>query len=241
MAGIRSKIKNVQDKVQIYLSVHSYESAEKLLVDSLNDLGELANLRNLLGLCYHKQSKFSQAIKQFQLALEINSNFIEAALNLSIVYCDLGLYKQGEAAYLDIKSKVPASGKEQLPPLLLGRIANLHCETASYYSKAGLKAEAIKEFEKALSIYPSMPDQIIALAKLEYEVGQLASAKSRLNGFVERFSPSAIVFNLLGLILYQEGDFSAAFNYWSKSQEFDPDDRASRSLIRCMRSTNAHS
>lgn len=235
MSSIRENLKDIQEKIKIYLSVNRFSAAESLLIESLDDLGELSNLRNLLGLVYHKQSKFSSAIVEFKKALELNPKYIEASLNLSILYCDLGLYKQGEEQYQNLRTQKASGGTQQIPTLFLGRLANLHCQTAEYYEKSGLKLEAVKEYEKALNIYPNMPDRILSLANLEYEVGQMGKAKTRLREFLNKFSPDTRVYNLLGLIHYKEGDFPTSYNYWSKSQEIDSGDRVSRSFIRCLR------
>ncbi|SME89869.1 tetratricopeptide repeat protein [Pseudobacteriovorax antillogorgiicola] len=234
MPSIRAKLREIQEKVSIYLSVNRFGAAEKLLHESIEELGALSNLHNLLGLTFHRQSKFGLAIQQFQKALELNPKFIEAGLNLTILYCDLGLYQQGEQQYQNLNQTF-ASGSRQLPSLFLGRLANLHCQTAEYYEKAGLRVEAIKEYEKALSIFPSMPDKIYSLASLEYEVGHLEKAKARLREFSGKFAPNTNVYNLLGLIHYREGDYTNAHNYWTKSQEINTEDRISRSLIRCLR------
>ena len=235
MPSIRVKLKDIQERVNIYLSVGRFGAAEKLLQDSIEELGDLANLHNLLGVTYHKQSKFSQAISEFQRALELNPKFVEAGLNLTILYCDLGLYEQGEHQYQSLKLVFPTNESRQLPTLFLGRLANLHCQTAEYYQKAGLKVEAIKEYEKALSIFPSMPDKILSLASLEYDVGNLEKSKSRLKELSDKFAPNTSVYNLLGLIHYREGDYTTAHNYWIKSQEINTEDKISRSLIRCLR------
>ena len=233
MSTLRDKLKDIQERVNLYLGVNRYQSATQLLLDSMEELGELANLLNLFGVTYHKQSKFSQAIKAFKKALSLNPDFVEASLNLSIVYCDLGLYDQGNSEYHRLKSKYQDAAR--LPSLILGRLANLHCETARFYEKSGLCAEAIKEYEKALTIYPNMPDQILRLAELEYSMGQLAKCKSRVKELIEKYAPKAAAFNLLGTIAYREGDYISAQNYWMKSQEIDPDDRSSRTLMRCLR------
>ena len=237
MSNIRSKLKEIEEKVDIYLSVNRYRAAEDLVHDSLDMLGEVAKLRNLLGLVYHKQSKFSQAIQQFQKSLQINCEYIEPSLNLAITYCDLGLYQKGEKQYLEITNDYVGKGSNEIPSLFKGRLANLHCETADYYRKSGLNLEAIKEYEKALSIYPKMPDKVLELARLEYDMNHLEKAKVRLQDFAEAFSPSTLAYNLLGLIAYKEGDYSSSYNYWAKSQEIDPSDRTSRSLLRCLRET----
>lgn len=234
-SNLRNIVKGIQEKVHIYLDVSKFSAAENILTQAIKEHGNLANLHNLLAVTYHKQSKFLLAIKCFNEALQTNPRFIEAALNLSIVYCDLGLYDLGISAYNQANALIQHSEKSPLPTLFLGRLANMHSSTASYYELAGLDSEAQKEYEKALNIYPHMPDIILKLAKLEYNSRAFQKAKTRLFELTNNFAPSSQAFNLLGLIFYNEGDYSRAHSFWTKSQELDSDDRVSRTLIRCLR------
>lgn len=235
MLGYHSQLKNVHEKVSIYLSVNSFKAAEKLLNDSLETFGEAANLYNLLGVVHHKQSKFSQAISAFLKALEQNPEFIEPALNLTIVYCDLGLYSQAESEYDKLSSLFSSNQSRRLPKVFLGRLANLHCKTAEYYEKAGMTIEAVQEYEKALGIFPKMPDKAYALAALEFELGYMNKSKARLLDITKHHNPSSMVFNLLGLISYREGDYEEADRYWLKSLTTSQNNRVSQSLIRCLK------
>lgn len=86
---MRVDFAEIQQKIRIYHSVNRFEAAEKMLLSAIDEHGSMANLHNLLGVTYHKQSKFADAIVQFTKALKINQNFVEAGLNLSATFCDL--------------------------------------------------------------------------------------------------------------------------------------------------------
>lgn len=233
MTTQRERLKAIEAKVDLYLSVNRFQTAEKLIQDSLQEFGNFANLYNLLGMTYHRQSKFQEAIKAFEQALEANPKFIEAALNLSITFCDLGLYQEGEQVYRQAQDQLQ-SDKSQLSSLITGRLANLHHQTAEAYEQAGLKKEALKEYEIALNLYPHMPDVLMKLARLELKAERPDRAKGHLLEYERRFSPDPAVYNLLGLIAFEDGDFVTAKNRWSKAQDLNPEDRYSRSYLRCL-------
>ena len=90
MLRSREEISEIKKKTSIYLSVGRYEAAEKLLKMSLSEFGSIAILHNLLGLTFHRQSKFPEALEQFELSFRENPDFIEAKLNFSVALCDLG-------------------------------------------------------------------------------------------------------------------------------------------------------
>ena len=231
--SIRDTLREIQDKVDIYLSVERFQVAEKLILGALKELGDLANLHNLLGLTYHRQSRFNDAIASFENARRINPKFIEPILNLTIIHLDLGLYEEAERFYEQAKNSLEAEDS-QLSSLLVGRLANMHAETARAYEKVGLVGEAIKEFEKATALYPNMPDIILHLAQLEIQNGRRDRAQSYLLDMERRFSPDPLVQNFIGLIAYQNGDYVEAKSRWRKAQEIHPEDRLSKSYLRCL-------
>ena len=233
MSSLRAKITDIQERIALNLAVERFDVAVNLLQNSLKELGDIANLHNLLGVTFHKQSEFTKAIVSFKRAIEINPGYIEASLNLIILYCDLGLYDLARKTE-DSLSKI-TENKGNLPSLVMGRIANHHCETARYYKQNNLSSEAMREYEKALTIYPRMPDQILRLAELEFEDDQFEKVVIRLKDLVSSVGPSTEAFNLLGLAFYRLGETSNAEYYWVKSQELNSRDRTSKLLVKCLR------
>ncbi len=132
-----------------------YEAAEKLLGNALEEHGSLANIHNLLGVTYHKQSKFADAVVQFTKALKINSAFVEAGLNLAATFCDLGKYDDAKAVFTEVLSVTPPNKKQ--PELIMGRLANQHAASGDLYEQSGLFLDAIAEYRKALAMFERMP------------------------------------------------------------------------------------
>ena len=81
------------------------------------------------------------------------------------------MYKEAGTSSKRI-DKLNSKENSGLPSLNLGRIADQHIMTARSYKKSGLKIEAIREYEKALSIYPDLYEAKIELSKLRIETGQ---------------------------------------------------------------------
>lgn len=233
MPDKREQLADLSERVQINLAVNRFQVAIRLLETAIEEHGEIASLYNLLGVTYQKQSEFNAAIEAFKKALELNPSYIESAMNLAIVYCDLGYYD--EASLVEKKLEENLAKKGQLPSLVMGRLANQHCETAEFYARSGLTREAIEEYEKALSIYPKMPDKILKLAELEYQNERYEAVKNRLTKFHDTFYPSTKAFNLLGLIHYEAEEFTEAEYYWAQSQSVSPSDRTSKLLMKCLR------
>lgn len=228
----RRHLAEIHDKVTIYLRLERYQAAEELVRSALAELGPYPNLLNLLGVIFHRQSNFAQAIEFFEQAFSTNPRFLEAALNLSATYADLGFYDQAERVYSDAMGLF----KDQniLPDLVLGRLANLHNATAIGYEQAGMFDEASKEFLKALTIYPRMPDVRMRLAKIYLHRGLYQACREQLLAIVDENPSHVESLNMLGSACYRMGDYPEATRYWEKVQNFNPHDKTSKTYLRSL-------
>lgn len=226
----RAEHLEVKSKVKFYLDVHRFDAAEKLLKATLLKSGPNAGLFNLLGLTYHKQSRFSDAIKQFQLALKTNSNFVEAALNLASTMCDVSQYDNAREVFEGLSE---AMHKDlHVPQLIVGRLANQHAENGRVYAQAGLHNEAIHEYKKALALFPKLPDVKYELAGLYMKEEAFEKARSELEDLVLLQPEMIAAHNLLGLSYYKAGREDLARKQWQTAASLDPDDLTSRLYIK---------
>src|SRR5690606_25479675 len=135
----------VQNKVKFYLSVHRFEAAEKLIKAKLATLGNIAVLLNLLGIIYHRQSRFPEAITYFSKALKVNAQYVEAAVNLAATLCDLSRYDEANEVFAKLSEATgesDAKGNRVIPELIKGRIANQHAENGKLYEISGQTTQA---------------------------------------------------------------------------------------------------
>jgi tetratricopeptide (TPR) repeat protein len=233
----RSDHIEVKNKVLFYLGMQRYDAAEKLLKATLTEFQKNAALFNLLGLTYHKQSKFPEAIKQFKTALQINPNYIEAALNLVGTLCDVSKYEEAREVY----GSLSATMNEQLkiPNLIVGRLANQHAENGRVYDQAGLFDRAIAEYKKALDLFPKLADVRFELARLYLQEGILDKARSELESLIAVYPDMNKALNLLGVIYFKAGRQDLAKTAWSRSAQSNPDDATSRILMRATETWSA--
>lgn len=216
---MRADFAEINQKVRIYHSVNRFEAAEKLLLTAIDEHGSMANLHNLLGVTYHKQSKFSDAIVHFTKALKINQNFVEAGLNLSATFCDLGRYEDAKIIFSEVLASTPA-GKKQ-PDLILGRLANHHAECGRLYAQNHMPLEAIHEFKRALSIYEKMPDVKVALGQLYLKTNQMERAVYELQEAVRMFPDEPEPYLWLGICFWKSGRKTDAVTAWESSRSLE--------------------
>ena len=216
---MRIDFAQILEKVRIFHSVSRFEAAEKALLSAIDEFGSMANLHNLLGVTYHKQSKFADAIVQFTKSLKINPNFIEAGLNLSATFCDLGKYDEAKSVFSEVLAQTPASKNQ--PDLILGRLANHHAECGRLYAANNLPYEAINEYKKALSLYERMPDVKIALGQLYLKTNQMDRAVYEFQDAIRSFPDEPEAHLWLGISLWKLNRNDQAIRSWETCKNLD--------------------
>lgn len=233
MRASRTELNEIRKKVALYLSVNRFDAAEKLLRATIADHGPLANVHNLLGVTFHKQSRFLEAMIEFNRALAANPEFVEAALNLSATLCDLSRYEEARQVFAHLSEQV--NPRKRQPSLVLGRLANQHVANGQAYEESGMHGDAIQEYKKALSLFERMPDVKLALAKLYVRTGQGDRARQEFEEVVKMTPESSDAHNWLGILYYKLGRRDLAKRHWEKAQQADPNDMTARAYIRLSR------
>lgn len=231
MRADHEKIEQLEALLYIQIKHKRYRDAERLIKDALKDLGPSATIYNLLGLTYSHQSRFDDAIDNYQKALHLDNAHTEAAINLAITYCDLGLYDLAQAIYEEHTSTEATRSQVNLKHL-----AEQHSKTAQAYKYSGQFQRACSELETAISLCPHIPKIYLDLATLCLKTGDFELAKRTLKSYLSRFKSDASAHNLLGLVAYHEGDVAESRHHWEKSQKLSPEDRASKLLLRSSKS-----
>jgi len=223
---LREDLAEIQKRVQIYLSVGRYDAAEKLLKIALDEFGNAANIRNLLGVTYHRQSKFKDALEQFQQALNQNPDYTETILNMAVTLADLGLYDDSSVFFQKAESTV--NSEHGVPSLVLGRLANHHAHLGELYEHSNMKQEALDEYRKALHLYPEMPDIRLKLSRLLIELRDFEGARKELKRLEDSSRYAGISGLWLGVIHYLSGSKVQAAELWQQAKKLRPNDRVSR-------------
>ncbi len=224
------ELESLTSKVFLYLELHRFEAAEKLIRSTIHNHSSNAQLHNLLGLTFHKQSRFVEAIQEFEAALQINPSFVEAGLNLAATLSDLSRYDEAKKVFADLRSRQDPKRKQS--PLVLGRLADQHASSGRLYEGVGMYAEAIQEYRKATSLFEPLVDVKLSLSWLYIRTGQLDRAKIELEGLVSDQPEVADARSLLGLIFYKLGRADQAREHWHKAQKIDPNHASSRAYLR---------
>jgi tetratricopeptide (TPR) repeat protein len=199
---------------------------------------DLADVRHFTGLCLSILGHSEAALIEFDHAITINPNYIEAHINRAITLNEVGRYDEGRhafarAAQLETASKGPYSAAAS------ARIANAHASLGDLYREAGAYKEAINEYRRALEIRGQFHDIRVRLAEVLLQTQQPANAAVELRTVLES-NPRFIAARLaLGLAYFRLGDRAAAMLEWSVAHDQDPDNAQVRAYLAMLESASA--
>ena len=207
-----------------YYLKKDYGLAEQYLTQIVEQNQSFADVYNMLGVIYHDQGQYQKAVRAFEAALRINPGYTDAALNLAVTYNDTGRYKDAQDTYRHALSRSGASpGK--LDRFVQGKLANMYADIGDVYLSAGLYAEAIAEYRRALALGPTFVDLRAKLAGALRDSGERDAAIAEYEEVV-RQAPSFVPARLnLGLSLYTAGRREDATAHWRKVLEISPGNR----------------
>lgn len=203
-----------------YLKTRQHDRAEDLLLKIIKK-HKMADVCNLLGVLYSDLGKFNFAEVAFKKALSINPNYMEAALNLAVLYNNLGLPKKSKAIYEHLK-KYGAAGRGAMDPMLMSKIANMHAEIGDLYHSVGEYREAIESYSKAVDLCPSYIDVQTKLATCLREARKPKEALKIFRKNQKLAKSYAPFWIALGVTHYAAGKRKDAGKAWDKALKIEP-------------------
>lgn len=226
-------------QAKAHIKNQSFKRAEGLLKKVLDQNYQFADVYNMLGIIYQHSGEFSRSIESFNKALKLNPNYTEALLNLSVLYNDLGEYKQARQL---IQRTNKQSGKGRaLAPFFSAILSNKHAEIGDLYKGLGLFAEAIVEYQKALGLAPTFHDIRAKLALCYREAGNKKAALTEYKRIVKEKAGYVDAHIQLGVTLYSMGQAREAHKIWEKIAREQPKNQLVKVYLRLQPSSNGGS
>ncbi len=182
-----------------------------------------ADAHHLLGLAYSMIGQSSEALAEFDRALELNPKYVDAHLNRAVTLNELGRYDDAVAAF------AAAQGLGGVDHTGFGaqeasRLANLHAQLGEAYAEAGGLSEAIEQYAKAAKLRPGFLDLRYRLARLRLEAGDVAQARAELEAILEAQPTFFDARAAFGMACYLQGDRAVARAAWQQCRGERPDE-----------------
>ena len=189
------------------LSKGQYEAAKDLLLDLDSSASSTAECQYILGTIYHRENKLAEAVDRFKRALQLDPNFTDAAISLSIIFNDTGHYKEGKQVFEQAEKSAHLNPGAPTPSILLsGEISEKHVELGNLYRKLQRLDEAANEYIKAARVDAKNLEARILLAKTHGQRGQMKLAQEELETLVKEHGDYVPARIHLALLYFAQGN-----------------------------------
>jgi tetratricopeptide (TPR) repeat protein len=206
----------LQQRVEVYLQFERFEAAERTVRTELAMSPQSSHLHNLLGIVLLRQSKFGPALQSLRQAHQLSPVEIEAALNYSILLCDLGLYEEARDVFQSLEKQRTDMQESHWPKEL---VAQQHLALAVAYRASGQYTASAEELEKALMLVPNFFEALIEQANLMAVKGELAAAKAAAQRCESAHHKSKKLFETLATIAAMESKTDLSIHFLQESRK----------------------
>jgi tetratricopeptide (TPR) repeat protein len=220
-----------------------YQNQETLWNDSLAKNPNCGVGYTNLGFAFLQKGQADEALKQFQKALEINSNDRDAHIDLGMVLDEIGQLDEAIAQYQKALEIDPdyaeahnnlgntlmrkgqlgeAIAEYQMALKINPKYAEGHGNLGAAFFQNGRFDEAIAQYQKALEINPNYAEAHNNLGNALLRNGQLGQAIQEFQKALEINPKFAQAHGNLGLIFFQSGQLEDAITECQAALRLDP-------------------
>ena len=235
VAYMDERLKQILAKGKEHYEKREFEESEPYLREVAETLPDYADVQNMLGVAQFQQGKKERAQRSFERALRVNPRYTEAALNLAVVYNELGKYEQGLNLHQSVLEASCQEG-QQIDPFAKGKLANMHADLARAYEEVQLFAQATEQYRQALELCPDFADLRTRLGHALREQNDLAGAEKEYAEAMKvnpNYMPARVYW---GLTRYGQGHRDEAVAIWEEVMRTDPNNRLAHTSLRMAKS-----
>ena len=202
-----------------YMKLGEYNLALEKLLRAKEAKSDYAPVYDALGLLYQKLGQKVEAERNFQQAINLNSNNSITLNNYGQFLCSQDREEEAEKYFL-AAAENPLYETPEIPYANIGTCAYMHDHPD----------KAVEYFNKALTINPVIPAALIQMSEIEYNYGNYNSAHDYLERYL-KFSKHTPKSLWLGIRVEQElGNKNKVSGYALLLRNQYPDSNEAKSL-----------
>lgn len=220
MALMNPKQKDTLTKAKVYFDEGKIELAFPLLNSLLSQEAVSDELYHLLASIHYERGQFKKAITFFKRALQINPDFTESAIGLSVILNDLGKYEEAQEVFKTAQRRLKKKGSSKQN--LNTDIAQKHWELAELYAKNSQIVEALENIISYEKIMGESSSSVLKKARLLKESSKFSLASKILREWAGHQSVSADFLAELAELYYLDRKPLAALSTCEEALELDP-------------------
>jgi tetratricopeptide (TPR) repeat protein len=207
-----------------------YAAALELFRTVLRERPGFADIRHHAGLCLGFLGDPDAAIREIDLALEVNPAYVEAHVSRALLLQETGRYDEARQAFQSA-CHFETAAQGRFAAAVMARLANTHAELGDLYLAAGAPEDAARQYAAALDLRPGYHDIRNKYAVARLDLGQHDDAAHELRVVLEA-NPRFLVARLnLGLVYYRQGRIADAAAEWQACGVQQPDNPQVRAYI----------
>ena len=216
-----------------HYGAQEYERAETCLLKVVAQEDGFADAWNMLGVIYYSKGQVSVAKEYFEKAVNINSRYTDAVLNLAVTYNENGQYTRAKQVIEELNIR-EASELKDIEPYARGKLANMHAELGRAYVELQNLELAAKEYRMALDLCPDFVDIRTQFGQVLRDSGGLEEARNEFVK-VKQEKPGYIPARMsLGMTYFLMGERLSAKDEWESVLSIDPDNKAADMYIKMV-------
>ena len=160
------------DTARDHFNKGHYKLAEPLLIQLQSEPSSKPDVAYMLASIAFDKGQLKKAIQLFKQSLEIDPEFTDSSVGLSIILNDLGRYEEAKKVFDDAYVVMKQKQKLGKDAFFLQKIAQKHAELGDLYLANNFLNEAATEYQKALKHQPqngevqNKLDQCLSLTSL---------------------------------------------------------------------------
>jgi protein O-mannosyl-transferase len=230
-----------------------FRSQESLARYNLQFYPQNDGLHNDYGAGLATRGAYSEALAQFQIALQLNPHLNQAKKNMAGALVQLGQVSEGISIYQAVLNDDPSDPyvRDKLADALLqsGRVpeaifqydeairlhqdaALTHVNLGTALCLEGKTGEGIAQFRKAVTLDPTMALAKYNLAKTLCQTGQVAEGTDLYRQAIKLKPDYVEAYNNLGIVLYRQGNPAEAREEFLHALAVNPNYAEARNNLR---------
>ena len=210
-----------------------YDDAVRETEEALELVPNFPDLHHQLGLALSMSGDRERSVIAFRKALELNPNYLEARLNLAIVYNELGRYDEALQEFTT-QERPRDPDHRNLSPDVRTYLADAHVMLGDTYRNLGMYVDASQEYQKALKVAPQFLDVKNKLGAVYCDMELYADAEAELRAALAQNPRYVDARVTLGVVLYRSGRRHRAREEWVACLGERPTDVRARAYIAMM-------
>lgn len=190
-----------------YFDKGDYKKAEPLLHQLVLKNVKSAKLFYMLGAIQYQKNDIKKALRSFKRSLEIDPNFTDSGIGLSVIYNDLGQYSEGQKRFVEVQERVsnhsPEENENQRK--IKSQFVKKHMELAQMYNEQKNYAESLQQLIKAKSfdfntekVQIFIAECLLHLREYQRAVNELKSILQKKPNYVPALMRLAQIYSKLG-------------------------------------------